>query len=1065
MKTKASFILILILSTLCVKTFSQAYNPSVKRINKDLRVLFSELDIPNNNYPFAEAFYDQVAHQTDFDWWKPFSQDTINLYQWTTLYQELYTSLYDTNNLEKINIFYPPTQKFLYDTFAVGLIGYHFQKFKDDALNSANYFIIDSTTGKLFDNYKIEITDTSTGSWVINPNSTNPKYYQNPDSLSPYSKEFIFSLTCFKTQFLYDSLVYRIDPSFLIFDTEIIDKLNNGMILQFDFNDGNGWQTISHNSISHHSIKYPAPSEITIQARLYNEEDEIEYSRSNTKLKSEKSSAQKPILPDFEISVGEINAGFYPPCSNSLQANENKFILFVEGLDVGNNNGPKEIYTRHINNTGLSELRNFGYTFITIDFSKPKESMKHNALQLVDFINHLKCNYLPQSADNTFPFVVMGKSQGGIIIRYALSYMENVNAGLCRPELMHNTRLMISIDSPHQGALYPLSIQHFLGKAGSFISGLSLPFAVGYDFAQTLIGLDSKGFKESSIYHIGNDYNFTAKAQDILNGNFSFNNNPFLNNSYSHNALRTSFLNDLNNVGGYPQFAKKMAISDGLFTGEHNPNFDFTGEMQPGDLLVGLNHESSVTVLGLKINISSADINFNAAGNYSNDLVFQAELGVKFWKPKIKMCKVFKKPFTFNLFGKKRTFNLNVNYPCGIKIIYDYVISVNSNEKTNNALPFEVMPGGVLSIESQRGMIGRYLYLPFQFARQENDFTDLVGKKGFTWFDIDLGITTINSRGLNFNITPVKSAIDFDQLSTPLAPLDLDIYSMPQGQIQQHTPFDVVYGQLSTPNYPDPSAYYEPSTFNLRDRFEPGINGDHFDWQNLKLINPTSNNRPGFIVNREIGDDDFYLDNQILNTTYNYMAYQNVVAGTKTNPFYEYPSQNFSQKLEWINNIPLPINYSSNGIYSKENPFEVSHPSPPNQALIQYGTSFTDNGIIGNYSTYQHNLSPCSENYIEGIDIKFFKSSIVGVNNIKNIKPNISLFPNPSLANAVLQIENPIEDLSVEVFGIDGSLVNKQFLKKADGFYQLTLNNFQPGFYLVKVSGATVTETLKWNKL
>lgn len=57
--------------------------------------------------------------------------------------------------------------------------------------------------------------------------------------------------------------------------------------------------------------------------------------------------------------------------------------------------------------------------------------------------------------------VVIGMSMGGLVARYALRHMETTNR-------IHDTKLYISHDAPHQGANLPLSLQalvrHFAGE-------------------------------------------------------------------------------------------------------------------------------------------------------------------------------------------------------------------------------------------------------------------------------------------------------------------------------------------------------------------------------------------------------------------------------------------------------------------------------------------------------------------------------------------------------------------------------------------------------------------------
>ncbi len=62
--------------------------------------------------------------------------------------------------------------------------------------------------------------------------------------------------------------------------------------------------------------------------------------------------------------------------------------------------------------------------------------------------------------------VIMGPSMGGQVSRYALAYMEKEFAATGLPEWNHNTRLWVSVDSPHQGANIPMG-----GQANIFFLG------------------------------------------------------------------------------------------------------------------------------------------------------------------------------------------------------------------------------------------------------------------------------------------------------------------------------------------------------------------------------------------------------------------------------------------------------------------------------------------------------------------------------------------------------------------------------------------------------------------
>lgn len=76
--------------------------------------------------------------------------------------------------------------------------------------------------------------------------------------------------------------------------------------------------------------------------------------------------------------------------------------------------------------------------------------IERNGLNLVSLIQKINTELTTNSS--TEKLVIVGPSMGGQISRYALAYMEKNN-------IPHNTRLWVSVDSPHLGANIPLGAQ------------------------------------------------------------------------------------------------------------------------------------------------------------------------------------------------------------------------------------------------------------------------------------------------------------------------------------------------------------------------------------------------------------------------------------------------------------------------------------------------------------------------------------------------------------------------------------------------------------------------------
>lgn len=84
--------------------------------------------------------------------------------------------------------------------------------------------------------------------------------------------------------------------------------------------------------------------------------------------------------------------------------------------------------------------------------------IERNALSVVEILNIVNAQKV-----GTEQNVVIGPSMGGLITRYALSYMENDPMTL---NLDHETRLWMSFDSPHLGANVPIGFQHLFNYLG-----------------------------------------------------------------------------------------------------------------------------------------------------------------------------------------------------------------------------------------------------------------------------------------------------------------------------------------------------------------------------------------------------------------------------------------------------------------------------------------------------------------------------------------------------------------------------------------------------------------------
>lgn len=193
-----------------------------------------------------------------------------------------------------------------------------------------------------------------------------------------------------------------------------------------------------------------------------------------------------------------------------------------------------------INNSTYTTTNVAGNT-VTIDGGA--DYIERNAMNIVSYIQYMK-NKLTQNGSSE-KLVLVGPSMGGQISRYALAYMDKKYAETANPIWIHNTRLWISVDSPHLGANIPLGTQADV-------------YCLGY------IQGDEKAKKKYNEL-----LNATAAREQVIN---QFN---VLENDTSFNSLFTTYYNNLNTngvtgSGGYPittPYFRKIALINGSLDG------------------------------------------------------------------------------------------------------------------------------------------------------------------------------------------------------------------------------------------------------------------------------------------------------------------------------------------------------------------------------------------------------------------------------------------------------------------------------------------------------------------
>jgi hypothetical protein len=194
-------------------------------------------------------------------------------------------------------------------------------------------------------------------------------------------------------------------------------------------------------------------------------------------------------------------------------------VLIIEGFDIGNTMGWEVLYET-LNQEGLIEtLSTRGFDAVVLDFTDATDYIQRNSFVAVELIDYVNSVLEPGAS-----IAIVGASMGGLVGRYALSYMEDNG-------LDHNVRTFISFDAPHKGANIPLGLQYWVKF-----------FSIESDAAADLLAsLQTPAPKQMLAYY------FTDPPQSAP----------------TSDALLMELETDLAAVGDYPQLPRLVAIANG----------------------------------------------------------------------------------------------------------------------------------------------------------------------------------------------------------------------------------------------------------------------------------------------------------------------------------------------------------------------------------------------------------------------------------------------------------------------------------------------------------------------
>ncbi len=844
---RKSYLLITGCAICCLSLFSlnaQAQNNPLDSINLQLREIFSPLLRP---LPTQEFLYDMAAHVTDHPFNRHNSLDTVSSDEWYRIYEECYYMAYDTTWLPKSEVIHDDVLNTGADTIPIGIQDFGYYRLKPNALTTPLYFTFDTVNNLLSDI----------------PGRRN----------EPYTTDNIFVAA---------PLFHMTQTSTVIFTVgEIFKDAANMMYygapyyLYIDFGDGTGKHLFNPMAPAYHTAHYPAgQTNATIRTTIETDGVEIKLSISELLI----GASAEYTIPDYSYHVGTtsgLGVSVFNNTGNCLNPGDTKIVIYLAGFGMLDflprfRRQPGDVYDYMISNPKIANLKNFGYEFHVVIWDNSRTDIRTNAMMVVEMIDGLKQTY-----GVNHQFIIIGESMGGLVARYATCFMESAAyqdpiawpTGVSR-SYMHNTRELITFDTPHQGANVPLSIQTFYDDA-LYTLGFLAPMSSRMTMRYFNLFIDGDAAKQMLIYHI-----------DTKSGAGLYKN-------YSPDLMHTQFFADLDNLSfsgnGYPEHCKLIALSNGSLEGTPQRRFYNTTDRIPNDRLMDASIEVYAKILWFKVRIIDGNLtmltNPNGAG-----LLYNQYVG--FWRYKIK----------FKWFGVRLTSRLDL---------------VTNRNEFADVLPVCTSPGGYYSngLEKVIGNstfnhsyeLSQYtLFNLFAFKSGSDgngcwNFSAHVGVNGFASINTNIQAC---SDGLHFCFVPIQSGLDFGTLGVAPA-LFHDIENDPIATKLASTPFDVISGMAST----DPSSIM-PNMSHLYVKYEYNeglLMTTNFTYGSCATIY-------GHWLNREIGDDYLYLDNLDVAWSSTYESYDWLYVNG-INPAYDY---GFGGTL--------------NGIYSRNGQF-VHNPS------------------------------------------------------------------------------------------------------------------------------------------
>lgn len=632
--------------------------------------------------------------------------DTCNLYQWMCLYYRIYAShlkLQDFRYEKTIARQYFTKVKLKSGEIPLGILFYDYDQLKASAVEDRLLMV---------DTLKMRVHDLTGDKGTLTE-----------------------AVSCFAFSPMADTIFtgdysFRIDPSLFVSNkTKELDEL------YIDFDDKRGYVKVSIGETV--KVSYVSAGDKTLKIKAVFEKEPLTayaglyvINNNNSMLRSANSNDMPApnVGPALYRDNGiDAKYGIWYRCNHNNTIH--KPILIVSGFDpsdqmricfepgVANDDKRVSLYSVANKNRFLDKLREMGYDIIIYRSTNSTQSIIPNAMNLVNFITN-KINAV-KTSDNEL--IVIGASMGGLVCRYALTYMEQSNN-----TYDHKTKLFISVDSPQNGANIPLGFQ-FMAKY------INQDFAGNIEMLRKAMDdmLDSDAAKQMLIYHHLNTSGLTARCA----------------------TERTDFLNSLAAIGNFPQRCRTMAISMGSGNGT-NQGFAAGASLikkQPSPFVTGtyLTLDILLALLGIPLpvgatlNSTSWKFDVHAVPNQTKAEIYSEEISLNICVPK--------------------TVIIWTPLPVPVLVLDCSPNIINRKIEVNNTQPLDNAPGSIRGLHNLSD---------FNFE----DVTPFLSILGIAWFDSHFDCFIPSYSALGLNIAPHSNIKSYLNTSSGVTKINDNFY-------------------------------------------------------------------------------------------------------------------------------------------------------------------------------------------------------------------------------------------------------------------------------------------------